>query len=169
MLQHWIWFAQCEVVSARTKYVLLQHFQDPEDIFHADEAAFVQIPGITEKAVASLMEKDLTQAQGIIDACAAKKIRIMTYADEAYPVRLRNIYDPPMVLYYKGVMPDWEERPVIGVVGTRKASPYGMNTAKSFGGQIAACGAIVISGCATGIDTMAMEGAMETENPVVGV
>lgn len=169
MLQHWIWFARCERVSNHTKQTLLQRFRDPEDIFHADEAAFADIPEMTEAAVAALMEKDLTEAAEILQACSRKGIHVLTYLDECYPPRLRNIYDPPMVLYFKGILPDWETRPVIGIVGTRKASIYGMNTAKQFGRQISACGAIVVSGCATGIDGMAMEGALETGNPVVGI
>lgn len=169
MLQHWIWFAQCNHVSSHVKQTLLQHFRDPEDIFHADESAFSGIEGITDNAVSALMEKDLTQAQRILSDCSRKEIRILTYADAHYPVRLRNIYDPPMVLYFKGILPDWDEQPIIGIVGTRKASAYGMNTALQFGKQIAACGAVVVSGCATGIDAMAMEGALETGNPVVGI
>ena len=169
MLQHWIWFAQCEHISCHTKQMLLQHFHDPEDIFHADEAAFAALDGITGQAVEELMKKDLTEAAGIMQTCARKEIRILTYADESYPARLRNIYDPPMVLYFKGILPAWEERPIVGIVGTRKASAYGMNTAKKFGAQIAACGALVVSGCATGIDAMAMEGALETGNSVLGI
>ena len=169
MLKHWIWFAQCGNISAHIKALLLQRFRDPEDIFHADETAFADIPGMTANGVSALMDKDLTEARHIEESCARKGIRILTYQDAGYPARLRNIYDPPMVLYFKGILPDWESRPVIGVVGTRKASAYGMNTAKQFGGQIAACGAIVVSGCATGIDGKAMEGALETGNPVVGI
>ena len=169
MLEHWIWFAQCGNISAHIKALLLQRFQDPEDIFHADEAALLNIPGVTADAVSVLMDKDLTGARQIEESCAQKGIRILTYQDAGYPSKLRNIYDPPMVLYFKGILPDWDTRPVIGIVGTRKASVYGMNTAKQFGGQIAACGAIVVSGCATGIDGKAMEGALETGNPVVGI
>lgn len=169
MLLYWIWFAQMSKVSAHMKQKLLQHFRDPEDIYYAEEPAFAQISGLTEEGLADLLEKDLTQAQSILDACKEKNIQLLTYSDRQYPVRLRNIYDPPMVLYFTGMLPDWDDVPMIGVVGTRKATVYGLNTAKRFGNQICACGAVVVSGGANGIDSMAMEGALETGGPVVCV
>ena len=169
MLLYWIWFAQMSKVSAHMKQVLLQHFRDPEDIYYADEAAFMQIPGLTEDSIAALMEKDLTQARKIVESCEEKGIQVLTYGDRQYPNRLRNIYDPPMVLYFTGILPQWESMPLIGVVGTRKATVYGMTTARRFGSQICACGAMVVSGGATGIDSMAMEGALDAGGPVVCV
>lgn len=169
MLLYWIWFAQMGKVSAHMKQMLLEHFRDPEDIFYADEPAIRQIPGITEDQIAALMDKDLTQARLIGEKCAQKGIQVLTYADRQYPGRLRNIYDPPMVLYFTGILPQWENMPLIGVVGTRKATTYGLTTAKRFGNQICACGALVVSGGAAGIDTMALEGALEAGGPVVGV
>ncbi len=169
MLLYWIWFAQMSKISAHMKQKLLQHFRDPEDIYYAEEPAFAQISGLTEEGIADLLEKDLTQAQSILDACKEKNIQLLTYSDWQYPVRLRNIYDPPMVLYFTGTLPDWDDVPMIGVVGTRKATVYGLNTAKRFGSQICACGALVVSGGANGIDSMAMEGALEAGGPVVCV
>ena len=169
MLLYWIWLAQMSKVSAHMKQKLLQHFRDPEDIYYAEEPAFAQISGLTEEGLADLLNKDLTQAQSILDACKEKNIQLLTYSDRQYPVRLRNIYDPPMVLYFTGMLPDWDDVPMIGVVGTRKATVYGLNTAKRFGSQICACGALVVSGGANGIDSMAMEGALEAGGPVVCV
>jgi DNA processing protein len=169
MLLYWIWFAQMSKVSAHMKQKLLQYFRDPEDIYYADEPAFAQISGLTEDGIAELLEKDLTEAQSILDDCKEKGIQLLTYGDRQYPARLRNIYDPPMVLYFAGMLPDWDAVPMIGIVGTRKATVYGLNTAKRFGCQICACGALVVSGGANGIDSMAMEGALEAGGPVIGV
>ena len=72
-------------------------------------------------------------------------------------------------MYYKGQLPDFDALPVIGVVGTRKASAYGMQTAKRMGYQIAKCGGIVVSGMAYGIDGMAMSGALTAGQMTVGV
>jgi len=169
MLLHWVWYAQLEKVSARMKQNLLQHFRDPEDIYYAEEAAFADIPGMTADTLTALSNKDLSEAEKILKQCKEKAIRILTYSDDRYPAKLRNIYDPPMVLYVVGTLPDWEQVPVIGIVGTRKATTYGMNTALRFGNQICACGAVVVSGGAAGIDTMSMTGALEAGGPVVGV
>ena len=70
-----------------------------------------------------LEDKDLTEAKQIAARCSRDNIRILTYGDAAYPEKLRYIEDPPLVLYYMGKLPDWNAQPLIGVVGTRKASP----------------------------------------------
>ena len=165
MLIYWVWFAQLTGISATQKRILLQHFHDPEEIYHFQG----NISGATAEIMEALENKDLTEARKILASCAQKGIVILTLRDEAYPEKLRNTYDPPLVLYAKGVLPEWENVPVIGIVGTRKASSYGMQIAQQFGKQIASCGALVVSGGATGIDAKAMEGALDAGWPVVGV
>lgn len=163
---YWIWFAQLKGISLFIKQQLLQKFRDPEELFMADERRLQDLaPAVRE----ALQDKDLTGAWQIHNRCAQKGIRILTYGDAAYPQRLRNIEDPPMVLYFKGQLPGWQDRPVIGVVGTRKASPYGLQTAHLLAAQIAVCGGLVVSGLATGIDALSMEGALDADKPVVGV
>ena len=166
MLVYWVWFAQLSGISLAQKLTLLQHFHDPEEIYHLLPDALAQCP---EQVQSALAEKDLSQAQEILSLCIQKGIGIITLRDDSYPTKLRNTYDPPLILYFKGKLPDWEAVPVIGVVGTRKASAYGLTTAQRFGSEIAGCGALVVSGGAGGIDTRAMEGALEGDYPVVGV
>ena len=169
MLIHWIWFATRTNLSDRTKANLLQHFRDAEDIYYAEADAYGVVDGITSDAIASLQDKQLGKAQSILDECEGKNIRILTIRDAAYPNRLRNIVDPPVVLYYKGHLPEFDSLPLIAVVGTRKATPYGLTTAKRMGYQIGACGGVVVSGMAYGIDGMAMQGALTAGAKVIGV
>ena len=169
MLQHWIWLAHRPGVSDRMKSCLLEHFRDPEDIYFADGESYRHVEGLTAEAAKSLEDKDLSTTQAILDACRREKLHVLTIQDAAYPSRLKNIADPPVVLYYKGQLPDFEAQPVIGVVGTRKASAYGLQTAKRMGYQIAKCGGIVVSGMAYGIDAMAMSGALTAGAPAIGV
>ena len=169
MLVHWIWFAHRPGLSDRVKAALMQHFSDPEDIFYADSGAFSHLDFLTEEGREALQDKNLIGAEQILEACAREKIHILTYRDAGYCARLRNISDPPMVLYYKGHLPDWDASPVIGIVGTRKASAYGLTAAKRMGYQIGRCGGIVVSGMAFGIDGMAMAGALTAGQTVVGV
>ena len=169
MLIHWIWLANCRPVSDRMKVELLQHFRDPEDIYFADADAFDHLEGFSDEAKAALRDKNLHSAQKILDQCARKDIHILTFRDAAYPGRLKNIPDPPLVLYYKGNLPDFDGTPLIGVVGTRKASAYGLGVAKRMGYQIAQCGGIVVSGMAFGIDGVATQGALTAGGTAVGV
>lgn len=169
MLIHWIWFATLPQLKIGQKLALLQRFSDPEEIFHTAEAACTQVEDLTQEGRKALCDGDLSLAQKILKECSEKSISILTFGDAAYPRRLKNIADPPLVLYYKGVLPDFESVPVVAVVGTRKATAYGLTTARNMSAQIAACGALVISGAAHGIDAMAMEGAMDAGSKVVGV
>lgn len=169
MLIHWIWLATRSGIHERAKMALLERFQDPEAIFYADAESFRDVEGVTREDLEALADKDLSEAEKILDDCQREDLRILTYQDAAYPKRLQNISDPPLVFYYKGKLPDFEGRPLIGVVGTRSATPYGLGVAKRMGYQIAKCGGIVVSGMALGIDAMAMKGALTAGEPVVGV
>ena len=160
MLLHWIWFAELKDVSLMEKHRLLERFHDPEELFNTADSILTKY---------GIKDKDLHTAQQILHKCNKKGIKLLPIADSAYPPRLRNTSDAPILLYYKGVLPDWEKAPFIGVVGTRKASAYGLQIAHQMGGQIAACGGCVVSGGASGADTAAMQGALEAGYPVVGV
>lgn len=169
MLIHWLWLATREGLGDRGRRQLMELFGDAEDIYYAQIRDTDELSGIAAETLASLCDKDLTACEKIVDDCAREDIRILTWQDAAYPARLKNIADPPVVLYYRGTLPQWDARPLIGVVGTRKASAYGLNTAKRLGWQIASCGGIVVSGMAGGVDAMAMRGALSADASVVGV
>ncbi|MBE6921178.1 MAG: DNA-protecting protein DprA [Ruminococcaceae bacterium] len=169
MLIHWIWLATRPELSDRQKIAVLEAFGDPEEIFYGEKAGFSNVTGMTQAAAEALDDKNLTQAREILDDCVEKGIQICTFHDGAYPARLKNIADPPLVLYYKGNLTGLDSSPVIGVVGTRKASAYGLTTSKKMGYQIAKCGGILVSGLAEGNDGSAMVGALTAGGMVVGV
>lgn len=169
MLEYWIWLSRLSQVSWQQKRNLLLKFGDPEAIYVLSEttlSAMEEIPANVAKAISN---KDLTAARKLIRECTEKRIGIVAYGDSAYPKKLRNIEDPPLVLFYRGFLPDWQGVPAIGVVGTRKASAVGMQTARKMGFELAASGALVVSGGADGIDTCALEGALQADRPVVAV
>lgn len=168
MLLHWIWFAELKGISLLHKHRLLERFSDPEELFRMSDHTLRGL-GLDEKEQAALQDKNLWKAEQIFARCRQRDIGILAFMDSAYPKRLRNSPDAPVLLYYRGVLPDWDAVPTIGVVGTRKASPYGLQVAHQMGGQIAACGGLVVSGGAFGGDTAAMQGALAAECPVVGV
>ena len=165
---HWIWLATRPDLSDRKKRAVLEVFPDPEDAYLADEKAFADLE-LTAGELTSLLDKDLTQAEKILERCEEKDIRICVLADADYPFRLKNIEDPPLVLYYRGQLPDFDKAPAIAAVGTRKASAYGLTAARQMGFQLVRCGAILVSGAADGIDGAAMEGALKAGGIVVGV
>lgn len=168
MLHYWIWLAELKNVSLLQKHRLLEQFGDPQTLYHTGEEGFQKLsvqPSIRQ----ALHEKDLQEAELILHRCREKGIGILPVADCAYPDRLRNTPDAPIVLYYKGILPDWDSIPFIGVVGTRKASAYGLQVAYQMGGQIAGSGGAIVSGGASGVDAAAMQGALDVGFPAVGV
>ena len=169
MLIHWIWLATRPNMNDRQKLSALLAFHDPEELYYREKSAYSNIENITPEGVESLADKDLSRAQEILDDCIEKDIHICTFHDGAYPARLKNIFDPPLVLYYKGTLAGLDNGPVIGVVGTRKASAYGLTSASRMGYQIARCGGILVSGVANGIDGRAMTGALTADGRIVGV
>ncbi len=169
MLIHWIWLAHRPSLNEGMKVRLLEHFRDPEAVFYADPEELRTVEGLSRDAFEALADKNLTQPEEILTECKRKKLHILTWQDEDYPVRLKNIPDPPILLYYKGKLPEFDALPLIGIVGTRKASAYGLQTAKRMGYQIGRCGGVVVSGMAYGIDGMAMSGALSAGTFTIGV
>ena len=169
MLVHWIWLSLRPGFNDRAKLELLEQLTDPEDAFYGDSRFISTLEGLSMEQRTALMDKDLTEAERIVEVCAKEKIGVLTLRDGAYPSRLRNIADPPLVLYYKGTLPDLEGRPLIGVVGTRKCSGYGEMVAKRMGFQITRCGGVVVTGMAAGIDEMATNGAILAGGATIGV
>lgn len=169
MQVHWIWLSTRLGLSDRDKRALLDAYRDPERLYYADRDSYDLIPGLTSQGKDALCDKRLAEAEKILDTCMKKRLGLLTYQDAAYPSALKTIPDPPLVLYYKGRLPDFDGSPVIAVVGTRKATAYGLTTAKRLGTEIARCGGILVSGMAFGIDAMAMEGALSAGGTVVGV
>ena len=92
--------------------------------------------------------------------CAKGDIFLLTMQDALYPDRLRNIYDPPVLLYGRGRMPLFDEEAAVSVVGTRTCTPYGISAAEELGYQLAKEGAVVVSGLAKGIDGASHRGAL---------
>lgn len=169
MLLYWLWFHLLTGLTVSQKRALLEYFHDPEQLYRATESAYRTAVQLPEEGYTALSDKELKNARALAAQCSQRRIGIVTIGDSGYPARLRQIPDAPLVLYYRGRLPNWEAYPAIGVVGTRKASGYGLQIAEKMGAQIAACGGMVVSGAADGIDSAAMKQALLQGGPVVGI
>ena len=168
MLLYWLWLTTRKGLRRQAIRNLLAYFDTPEDVYRAPESDYL-LAGLTERDLAPLREKSLAEPRRILELCARKNIHILTCQDAGYPRRLANIPDPPVVLYYTGVLPDVDGEPAIAVIGSRHSSAYGLICAKRIGYQIVACGGMVVSGMAAGGDAMAMTGAISAGGKVIGV
>ena len=169
MLVYWIWYTQLPNMTGREKMQLLERYSDPKTIYDLDVRTMEKEGKLPDKVVNALADKDLAEAKKIMAVCRRKDIGILSVSDSAYPRKLKNISDAPLVLYYKGELPDFDAQPLIGVVGTRKATAYGMQVARNMAREMADCGLLVVSGCAVGIDSAAMQGALDAGSRVIGV
>ena len=151
-LKYWVWLSEVKGLTNRSKLLLLDHFGSPENIFYADEDEYRLVEGIEPRQIALLAEKPMENADRILGACSRLGLRLLTMQDADYPVRLRNIFEPPCLLYVKGQLPVIDEEVAVAMVGTRKASPYGVEAAEKIAYGLSRQGAVVISGAAAGVD-----------------
>lgn len=168
-LKYWVWLSECEGLSLRSKLLLLEHFASPEDIYFADAEEYLLVEGLGKEQAEKLSNKSMARVDEIMGACREKNIRIVTMQDAEYPVRLRNIYEPPCLLYVRGKLPAFDEEVALAMVGTRKATPYGIKTAETLGFALASQGALIVSGGAEGIDAAAHRGALRAGGTTVAL
>ena len=147
---------------------LLRHFGTPEKVFSAAPEDYRDVEGCRLHDIQKLRNKTLDTAIKTLAECAEIGCRVLTLQDAEYPDRLRNIYDPPIVLYVRGSLPAIDEEPVVGIVGTRLCTPYGSKAAENTGYQLASRGLIVVTGLAKGIDSAAARGALRAGGRVIG-
>ena len=159
-LKYWLWLTTAPGLNNRTKLLLLEHFSSPEDVYYAQPDELCLVEGVTKQQAQALADKSLSRAETELADCAKDGQFIVTMDDAAYPGRLRDMYDPPVVLYGKGSMPLFDEEAAVAVVGTRKCTPYGTGAASQLGYELARQGGLVISGLAKGIDGAAHQGAL---------
>ncbi len=167
---YWVWLAECLGPGNGDLEALMRQFGSPFDIFSADEGMLYRIPGVSEATIDRLCrQRNLEDACRIVDQCAVSGIGILCYDDPAYPARLRNLRNPPAVLYYRGRLPAWNDRVAIAVVGTRSMSEYGGRTAYKISYELASADVLIISGMALGIDSVAQCAAMAAGGDTVAV
>lgn len=168
-LKYWLWLTELAGLTNQTRLALLRHFPSPEDAYYADPEEVLLTEGITRAQAELLKNKDLSAADRVLADCQRLDIRLLTLQDAAYPGRLKNIYDPPCLLYVRGRLPVFDEEAAVAVVGTRDCTPYGVACAEKLGYGLAAAGAVVVTGLARGIDSAAARGALRAGGTVAAV
>ncbi|MBQ4090951.1 MAG: DNA-processing protein DprA [Clostridia bacterium] len=164
----WIWLAEkCGAGNAEMS-ALVSRMGTIQAVYEADFDTYTA-EGASERLAEDLCDKSLDVAQSIIKLCQVNAIGILCYDDEKYPAALRSISNPPAVLYYQGILPNFNKGLFISVVGTRNMSEYGMSAAYKIAYEVACAGATVVSGMALGIDGVAAAAAIEAGGKTVAV
>ncbi len=138
---------------------LKQIFGDAKAVWQADSADLKQAGVLNAKEVASLLQQRMQHdPEAVLASWRAKGIGICSQSDAEYPQLLRRCYDQPPFLFYRGHMQS--DAVCLAIVGSRHATPYGRNVARSFSERLSRCGVTIVSGAARGIDAAAHEGAL---------
>jgi len=166
--KYWIGFNLIKGIGAVRMQALVAHFGDLESAWRADPADLAEA-GLGAKVierVAQAREKvDLDQVWARIES---QGIKILTWQDEAYPPRLKEIEQPPPVLYIRGeYLPD--DLFAVAIVGTRRVTPYGRQITEEIASFLAANNMTVISGLARGVDAIAHQSALKAGGRTIGV
>ncbi|MCU0666571.1 MAG: DNA-processing protein DprA [Candidatus Omnitrophica bacterium] len=147
---------------------LLDYFDRLEDIFTASPGQLMRIAGVSQKIadrIHAFKKEDLDKE---LEAAEKLGLEIITLDDADYPENLKNIPSPPIVLYVKGNLEE-EDKSAIGVVGSRRASFYGLSQAEKFSFDLAKDGVTIVSGMARGVDTSAHQGALKAHGRTIAV
>ncbi|RJP29682.1 MAG: DNA-protecting protein DprA [Candidatus Omnitrophota bacterium] len=147
---------------------LLDYFFKPQDIFRASSGELSQVSGINPEICRKIKDLNPYNLDKELATAARLGLKIITLADADYPKALLNIDSCPIVLYCKGALKE-EDASGIAVVGSRKASLYGLSCSEKFAFDLACCGLTIISGMASGIDTTAHKAALKAGGRTVAV
>jgi DNA processing protein len=148
---------------------LLEHFGDAPAILSASRGQLLQVRGIGEDTAEAIARwEQTTDLAAELKRIADFGCRVVIQADPEYPEHLREIYDPPVVLYVKGEL-SARDKNSVAMVGSRMTTHYGIEVARKLAYQLAYLGVTVVSGAARGIDTAAHQGALSGKGRTVAV
>lgn len=164
----WIWLAHKCGVANNELPTIIERFGNIESIYEATYDDYLAA-GISERLCEDLSDKSLEPIESTLGYCQKMNVGVLCYDDPKYPMSFRALKDPPAVLYYLGSLPDLNRSLCISMVGTRSMSEYGMRAAYKIGYEVAASGAVVVSGMALGIDGIASAAAIAAGGKTVAV
>ena len=148
---------------------LLEQFGTPEAILAAPKPDVMRVEGVGETVARSIASwRESVDVDAELARIDKSNVRVVTRDDAEYPKNLREIYDPPLVLYIKGALRE-NERMAIAIVGSRRTTLYGQDMSRKLAYQLARLGVTVVSGLARGIDTAAHKGALQAKGRTVAV
>jgi DNA processing protein len=165
---YWLALKLIPGLGTRTSVKLLDRFRTPQAIFRASrtELEAAGLSGAVAQSVASgcSFEDAAAQQEKLVETGA----EVVTIGDSRYPAPLRQIFDPPLLLFVRGRV-ELLQSLMLGVVGTRRPTPYGIAVAERLAGDLAHAGLTIASGMARGIDTAAHRGTLAVGGDTVAV
>lgn len=163
------WFRLSKLdIPARKSLNLVDHFGTPEAVFQASESQLRAVEGVTDGIVARVLAPQPDGLDKAFDSLLESDICMLTVRDEDYPPNLRQIHDPPIVLYVRGELRE-SDRFSVAIVGSRRASIYGKSMCERISKDLVNRGLCIVSGGARGVDASAHKGALDAGGRTVAV
>lgn len=166
---YYIWLRETAKLPPSHVLCALENFGSARGVYDATADELKESGCFRAEMIKRLGDKSLDTAHEIKAKCESGNINIMTIDDEEYPIKLREIFDPPIVLYYRGTMLDFDNEPSISIVGQRKAKGRGLEASHMFAQVLSSHGFIIVSGLAVGIDSASHRGALDGATPTAAV
>lgn len=155
-------------VGSQTIRSLVKTFGSAEEAWHASASALCDTDLLDKKAALAVQrQRNNYDWDKAMQQMEQRHVQLVTYWDEEYPALLKHTFNPPAALFYKGTLP--QDDKTIAIVGSRKSTPYGSNTAAYLAENLAKAGVTIISGGARGIDTAAHRGSLNGKGKTVAV
>lgn len=165
----WVALNMVRGIGPRLANQLLREFGSPGNVFSASRS-LLERQGLKPETIRELHDSEVpARADAEIERLEPLGVELLTLADAEYPALLREIHDPPIVLYARGAWRAAIAQPCLAVVGSRRSSSYGVNAALSLARELAASGLTIVSGLARGIDAAAHRGALEASGVTIAV
>lgn len=168
--KYWIAFSAIEEIDSTFVQRLYNYFGDIETAFNASLSDLSQIEGLSVKKAQNFIEKKTKiNPDKVLDEILRRNLNFFTFDDENYPKMLKNISDPPVVLYYKGDLESCNLEKTLAVVGSRRASTNAKDVLTKILTEFRNTDICIVSGLASGIDTTAHQGALANNLKTIGV
>lgn len=167
--KYWIWLSAIPGVGSKSCLKLIRHFGSAENVYQCSFSELMASGLIRDQAARSISEnRNAEKLEEYLKIVKENGIKVYTIHDDEYPENLKNIYDPPPVLYVKGELAR-EDKLAVGIVGSRKASEYGLKAAERIAARLGELGITIVSGMALGIDSAAHRGALSSRGRTIAV
>ena len=166
--RYWLALNAISGLGGAGQKALIDAFQSPRHVFSADFSSLCAVPGIGKTIARRICShRNWDRQEKEFEFCRRQGIDMLTWLDSRYPQALRHIFDPPTLLFCKGMLQEAEK--CIAVVGSRMASPYGIYITEKLCRDLTYNGITIVSGLARGIDSAAHRGALSAKGRTIAV
>ena len=165
---YWLWLAGVLGPGSEHSGELIDLYGSAREVYEAREREDLS-PYLPPVARQRLLNSEPADYQAVLDHCRAQGIQVVTFDDPDYPLSLSRIPDLPLVLYCTGRTEFLNGGKYVSIVGTRRPTQYGVEACRTLGREMAAAGAVIVSGLADGLDGESHRAAVEMKAPTIGV